>query len=180
MRVQKLGGISTVFSSVVQLLKSWEYKNLWLRLVYHRHVVQLLKSWEYKNFSGIILFISSVVQLLKSWEYKNEYCVESQDQIVVQLLKSWEYKNNKVFKFKTRFVVQLLKSWEYKNALVLKLLDVQLYSYLNLESTKTSNEILTFLYPHSDYKINNCPCQFLLSKNLCNSSSSGVWEYLIQ
>ena len=56
----------------------------------------------------------------------------------------------------------------------------QLYSYLNLESTKTSNEILTFLYPYSDYKINNCPCQFLLSKNLCNSSSSGVCEYLIR
>ena len=50
----------------------------------------------------------------------------------------------------------------------------RLYSYLNLESTKTSNEILTFLYPHSDYKINNCPCQSLLSKNLCNSSLSGV------
>ena len=49
-----------------------------------------------------------------------------------------------------------------------------LYSYLNLESTKTSNEILMFLYPHSDYKINHCPCQFLLSKNLCNSSSSDV------
>ena len=55
-----------------------------------------------------------------------------------------------------------------------------LYSYLNLESTKTSNEILTFLYPHSDYRINNCPCQFLLSKYLCNSSSSGVCEYLIR
>ena len=51
---------------------------------------------------------------------------------------------------------------------------IPLYSYLNLESTKTSNEILTFLYPHSDYKINNCPCQSLLSKNLCNSSLSGV------
>ena len=51
---------------------------------------------------------------------------------------------------------------------------ILLYSYLNLESTKTSNEILTFLYPHSDYKINNCPCQSLLSKNLCNSSLSGV------
>ena len=57
---------------------------------------------------------------------------------------------------------------------------VKLYSYLNLESTKTSNEILTFLYPHSDYRINNCPCQFLLSKYLCNSSSSGVCEYLIR
>ena len=52
--------------------------------------------------------------------------------------------------------------------------NLELYSYLNLESTKTSNEILTFLYPHSDYKINNCPCQSLLSKNLCNSSLSGV------
>ena len=49
-----------------------------------------------------------------------------------------------------------------------------LYSYLNLESTKTSNEILTFLYPHSDYRINHCTCQFLLFKYLCNSSSSGV------
>ena len=50
----------------------------------------------------------------------------------------------------------------------------RLYSYLNLESTKTSNEILMFLYPHSDYKNNNCPCQSLLSKNLCNSSLSDV------
>ena len=59
-------------------------------------------------------------------------------------------------------------------------LHLALYSYLNLESTKTSNEILTFSYPHSDYRINNCPCQFLLSKYLCNSSSSGVCEYLIR
>lgn len=57
---------------------------------------------------------------------------------------------------------------------------MMLYSYLNLESTKTSNEILTFLYPHSDYRINHCTCQFLLSKYLCNSSSSGVCEYLIR
>ena len=57
---------------------------------------------------------------------------------------------------------------------------LELYSYLNLESTKTSNEILTFLYPHSDYRINHCTCQFLLSKYLCNSSSSGVFEYLIR
>ena len=55
-----------------------------------------------------------------------------------------------------------------------------LYSYLNLKSTKTSNEILTFLYPYSDYKINNCPCQFLLSKNFCKSFSSDVCEYLIR
>ena len=55
-----------------------------------------------------------------------------------------------------------------------------LYSYLNLESTKTSNEILMFLYPHSDYKINNCPCQFLLSKNFCKSFSSDVCGYLIR
>ena len=34
-------------------------------------VVQLLKSWEYKNvnFSGMLR--NAVVQLLKSWEYKN-------------------------------------------------------------------------------------------------------------
>ena len=56
----------------------------------------------------------------------------------------------------------------------------RLYSYLNLESTKTSNEILMFLYPHSDYKNNNCPCQSLLSKNFCKSFSSDVWEYLIR
>ena len=56
----------------------------------------------------------------------------------------------------------------------------ELYSYLNLESTKTSNEILMFLYPHSDYKNNNCPCQSLLSKNFCKSFSSDVWEYLIR
>ena len=61
-----------------------------------------------------------------------------------------------------------------KTVRMTNVLSKMLYSYLNLESTKTSNEILTFLYPHSDYKINNCPCQSLLSKNLCNSSLSGV------
>ena len=34
-------------------------------------VVQLLKSWEYKNSCGVVLAICNVVQLLKSWEYKN-------------------------------------------------------------------------------------------------------------
>ena len=34
-------------------------------------VVQLLKSWEYKNFSTVTVEIRNVVQLLKSWEYKN-------------------------------------------------------------------------------------------------------------
>ena len=34
-------------------------------------------------------------------------------------------------------VVQLLKSWEYKNNLKKKKLKTTLYSYLNLESTKT-------------------------------------------
>ena len=56
---------------VVQLLKSWEYKNdtyQYQRLV---GVVQLLKSWEYKNASPYRLVSVRVVQLLKSWEYKN-------------------------------------------------------------------------------------------------------------
>ena len=34
---------------VVQLLKSWEYKNLEIRPMSVDKVVQLLKSWEYKN-----------------------------------------------------------------------------------------------------------------------------------
>ena len=34
-------------------------------------VVQLLKSWEYKNASPYRLVSVRVVQLLKSWEYKN-------------------------------------------------------------------------------------------------------------
>ena len=57
--------------TVVQLLKSWEYKNdtyQYQRLV---GVVQLLKSWEYKNASPYRLVSVRVVQLLKSWEYKN-------------------------------------------------------------------------------------------------------------
>ena len=38
-------------------------------------VVQLLKSWEYKNGNVAIITSSIVVQLLKSWEYKNSfYC----------------------------------------------------------------------------------------------------------
>ena len=35
-------------------------------------VVQLLKSWEYKNVLLALLSIDLVVQLLKSWEYKNQ------------------------------------------------------------------------------------------------------------
>ena len=35
-------------------------------------VVQLLKSWEYKNSQYNRTIIFDVVQLLKSWEYKNE------------------------------------------------------------------------------------------------------------
>ena len=143
-------------------------------------VVQLLKSWEYKNVSPIWAVQSTVVQLLKSWEYKNflKYCLPRAS--VVQLLKSWEYKNpdyNLIHLFE---VVQLLKSWEYKNESVQSSVSSKLYSYLNLESTKTSNEILTFLYPHSDYKINNSHCQFLLSKNFCKSFSSDVCGYLIR
>ena len=34
-------------------------------------VVQLLKSWEYKNGDKIDKIFKTVVQLLKSWEYKN-------------------------------------------------------------------------------------------------------------
>ena len=78
---------------VVQLLKSWEYKNQLEGLPFYRIVVQLLKSWEYKNFSFLLNNSIDVVQLLKSWEYKNE-------------------RHN------------------------VKVVEV-LYSYLNLESTKT-------------------------------------------
>ena len=34
-------------------------------------VVQLLKSWEYKNMEWLHNRKKRVVQLLKSWEYKN-------------------------------------------------------------------------------------------------------------
>ena len=34
-------------------------------------VVQLLKSWEYKNILQFFQLGLVVVQLLKSWEYKN-------------------------------------------------------------------------------------------------------------
>ena len=57
--------------------------------------------------------------------------------MVVQLLKSWEYKNNGRIWNDTEIVVQLLKSWEYKNLLGQEGLPSRLYSYLNLESTKT-------------------------------------------
>ena len=35
-------------------------------------VLQLLKSWEYKNISFWINPQYEVLQLLKSWEYKNK------------------------------------------------------------------------------------------------------------
>ena len=165
---------------VVQLLKSWEYKNKIVGQDTYELVVQLLKSWEYKNKEARVSMRKIVVQLLKSWEYKNTRRQARRYDWVVQLLKSWEYKNPEPCQYALNQVVQLLKSWEYKNPLLHSRFSSMLYSYLNLESTKTSNEILMFLYPHSDYKINNCPCQSLLSKNLFNSSLSGVWEYLIR
>ena len=121
---------------------------------------------------------------------------------VVQLLKSWEYKNVLHWMVLHRLVVQLLKSWEYKNCIDVEDVPAKLYSYLNLESTKTKVskrlEILTVVqllksweyknlkwflrvsYPHSDYKINNCSCQSLLSKNFCKSFSSDFCKYLIR
>ena len=57
--------------------------------------------------------------------------------LVVQLLKSWEYKNGNVFNRNSVKVVQLLKSWEYKNNIDIEAHVDELYSYLNLESTKT-------------------------------------------
>ena len=56
---------------IVQLLKSWEYKNLSDKQSEDNGVVQLLKSWEYKNRDNDVMSIPLVVQLLKSWEYKN-------------------------------------------------------------------------------------------------------------
>ena len=61
------------FLTVVQLLKSWEYKNLSDYLLRRLAVVQLLKSWEYKNTKKFSVFPEKVVQLLKSWEYKNPF-----------------------------------------------------------------------------------------------------------
>ena len=60
---------------VVQLLKSWEYKNYLAGLDGLVSVVQLLKSWEYKNYLPNHIQLLEVVQLLKSWEYKNKYGV---------------------------------------------------------------------------------------------------------
>ena len=38
-------------------------------------VVQLLKSWEYKNRDTGAVDGFEVVQLLKSWEYKNAFLI---------------------------------------------------------------------------------------------------------
>ena len=49
------------------------------------------------------------------------------------------------------WVVQLLKSWEYKNEQLLSFFHFVLYSYLNLESTKTSSSddvIMVMLYSY--------------------------------
>ena len=59
----------------------------------HKEVVQLLKSWEYKNQFASVNLMPGVVQLLKSWEYKNTVQKLKKSLMVVQLLKSWEYKN---------------------------------------------------------------------------------------
>ena len=59
---------------------------------------------------------------------------------VVQLLKSWEYKNKSNATVGEPGVVQLLKSWEYKNRIAVVKTLMLLYSYLNLESTKTEVE----------------------------------------
>ena len=180
MRVQKQHRHRSPRRRVVQLLKSWEYKNVLHWMVLHRLVVQLLKSWEYKNCIDVEdvpaklysylnlestktkvskrLEILTVVQLLKSWEYKNLAFLFPPWTMVVQLLKSWEYKNKHLFHKATPWVVQLLKSWEYKNL----------------------KWFLRVSYPHSDYKINNCSCQSLLSKNFCKSFSSDFCKYLIR
>ena len=138
MRVQKLEITKLYMISVLQLLKSWEYKN---NKVYHTWqnkfysylnlestktvgvftgdwdlVLQLLKSWEYKNSCWKSQKSSNVLQLLKSWEYKNLKPYQPLLLGVLQLLKSWEYKNYEdVINF-SRLVLQLLKSWEYKNS----------------------------------------------------------------
>ena len=62
-------------------------------------VVQLLKSWEYKNSEETKEAFRGVVQLLKSWEYKNPELAQNNYELVVQLLKSWEYKNLKFVNF---------------------------------------------------------------------------------
>ena len=64
--------VTSLFSDiVVQLLKSWEYKNKEDSTNPSDYVVQLLKSWEYKNETIEPVYTPGVVQLLKSWEYKN-------------------------------------------------------------------------------------------------------------
>ena len=40
---------------VVQLLKSWEYKNMEYAYANGLDVVQLLKSWEYKNMLALVI-----------------------------------------------------------------------------------------------------------------------------
>ena len=71
MRVQKHEPTYKTSPFVVQLLKSWEYKNIEGPKDGEYRVVQLLKSWEYKNWQDVRWDYGSVVQLLKSWEYKN-------------------------------------------------------------------------------------------------------------
>ena len=68
---------------------------MYFQLLLLHLVVQLLKSWEYKNQYKGEDMTANVVQLLKSWEYKNRLAFWKDQPLVVQLLKSWEYKNLK-------------------------------------------------------------------------------------
>ena len=66
-----------MLSALSLLVVLYSYLNLesTKTLHYYRRpmflVVQLLKSWEYKNATDLSLDEPRVVQLLKSWEYKN-------------------------------------------------------------------------------------------------------------
>ena len=73
-------------------------------------IVQLLKSWEYKNKASMIQLIALIVQLLKSWEYKNQYHGLNTYWQIVQLLKSWEYKNLKFVNFDFCSLKNIIKS----------------------------------------------------------------------
>ena len=143
-------------------------------------VVQLLKSWEYKNTRFWAKRGGKLYSYLNLESTKTYHPASRLLKSLYSYLNLESTKTSKMACICGFMLYSYLNLESTKTDVIKLVFCFMLYSYLNLESTKTSNEILTFLYPHSDYKINNCPCQFLLSKNLCNSSSSGVCEYLIR
>ena len=93
--------------SVVQLLKSWEYKNRFPFTNLDNFVVQLLKSWEYKNTQEHWKSERTVVQLLKSWEYKNY----SKEQLTLQVYRYSNY--NHIYYSSLYYILYIVYSLQH-------------------------------------------------------------------